>query len=74
VRAALNGTGAILTATAAVSVHPEAAECAAFRAGWECWNPGVRLVLITEIQPRRWRYRTGNGYRARDWMAVSARV
>ena len=70
----------------AVSVHPEAAECAAFRADWERWNPGVRLVtldsphrslvhpivdyvrqarqgsgqvavLITEIQPRRWRYR-----------------
>jgi hypothetical protein len=110
-RAALNGTGAVLTATAAavfiaskftsgawvvvlslgddviaVSVHPEAAQGAAFRADWDRWDPGVRLetldsphrslvhpivdyvrqaqqdgrqvaVLITEIQPRRWRYR-----------------
>jgi Amino acid permease len=70
----------------AVSVHPEAAQSAAFRAEWDRWNPGVRLdtlnsphrslvhpvvdyvrqaqqgnrqvaVLITEVQPRRWRYR-----------------
>jgi hypothetical protein len=70
----------------AVSVHPEAAEGAAFRAAWDRWDPGVRLetldsphrslvhpivdyvrqaqqgsgqvaVLITEVQPGRWRYR-----------------
>ena len=70
----------------AVSVHPEAAQSAAFRVDWDRWNPGVRLetldsphrslvhpivdyvrqaqqggrqvaVLITEVQPRRWRYR-----------------
>jgi len=70
----------------AVSVHPEAAQSAIFRAEWDRWNPGVRLetldsphrslvhpivtyvrqaqqdggqvaVLITEVQPRRWRYR-----------------
>ena len=70
----------------AVSVHPEVGQGAAFRAGWDRWNPGVRLdtldsphrslvhpivgyvrraqqpgrqvaVLITEVQPRRWRYR-----------------
>jgi len=30
----------------AVSVHPESAQSAAFRAEWERWNPGVRLDTL----------------------------
>jgi hypothetical protein len=30
----------------AVSVHPEAAEGASFRAAWDRWNPGVRLETL----------------------------
>jgi hypothetical protein len=30
----------------AVSVHPEAADSAAFRTGWDRWNPGVRLKTL----------------------------
>ena len=30
----------------AVSVHPEAAQSAAFRAEWDRWNPGVRLDTL----------------------------
>jgi amino acid transporter len=30
----------------AVSVHPEAAQSAAFRAEWDRWNPGVRLETL----------------------------
>jgi Amino acid permease len=30
----------------AVSVHPEAAQSAAFRAAWDRWNPGVRLETL----------------------------
>ncbi|HZR53333.1 MAG TPA: APC family permease [Streptosporangiaceae bacterium] len=30
----------------AVSVHPEAAQSAVFRAGWDRWNPGVRLDTL----------------------------
>jgi hypothetical protein len=30
----------------AVSVHPEAAQRAAFRADWDRWNPGVRLEIL----------------------------
>ena len=30
----------------AVSVHPEAADSATFRAEWERWNPGVRLDTL----------------------------
>src|SRR6202451_812732 len=30
----------------AVSVHPEAAQSAAFRADWDRWNPGVRLETL----------------------------
>jgi hypothetical protein len=30
----------------AVSVHPEAAQGAAFRADWDRWNPGVRLDTL----------------------------
>ena len=31
----------------AVSVHPEAAQGAAFRAEWDHWNPGVRLDTLS---------------------------
>jgi hypothetical protein len=30
----------------AVSVHPQAAQSAAFRAAWDRWNPGVRLDTL----------------------------
>jgi amino acid transporter len=30
----------------AVSVHPDAAQGAAFRAAWKHWNPGVRLEIL----------------------------
>jgi hypothetical protein len=30
----------------AVSVHPDAAQSAAFRADWDRWNPGVRLEIL----------------------------
>src|ERR1700689_3522195 len=49
---ALNAALSLGDEVIAVSVHPEAADSAAFRAEWDRWNPGVRLDTINP--PPRW--------------------
>jgi hypothetical protein len=43
---ALNAALSLGDEVIAVSVHPEAAQSAAFRADWDRWNPGVRLDTL----------------------------
>jgi hypothetical protein len=43
---ALNAAMSLGDEVIAVSVHPEAADSAAFRADWDRWNPGVRLETL----------------------------
>ena len=43
---ALNAALSLGDEVIAVSVHPEAADSAAFRAEWDRWNPGVRLDTL----------------------------
>ena len=43
---ALNAALSLGNEVIAVSVHPEAAQSAAFRADWDRWNPGVRLDTL----------------------------
>ena len=43
---ALHAALSLIDDVAAVSGRPEAARSAAFRAGWDRWNPGVRLDTL----------------------------